>query len=73
MFQINTYGDAGMRIQFGEKISIEINEKIRSFCLYLEEVNIHGIIEWIPAYTAVTIIYDPSIILYDALKNESKQ
>ena len=68
MFKVNSYGDAGLQIQFGERISKETNEKIRSFCMYLEKENLPGVIEWIPTYTAVTIIYDPYYVLYDALK-----
>ncbi|MFC4023520.1 5-oxoprolinase subunit PxpB [Oceanobacillus longus] len=68
MFQISTYGDTGLRVQFGETISKNTNEQIRNFCMYLKEENIPGVIEWIPTYTAVSIIYDPYYILYDSLK-----
>ncbi|WP_249870410.1 5-oxoprolinase subunit PxpB [Oceanobacillus saliphilus] len=68
MFQISAYGDAGLRVQFGETISKETNEKIRSFCMYLEKEKIPGVMEWIPTYTSVSIIYDPYQLLYDALK-----
>ncbi|WP_087972349.1 5-oxoprolinase subunit PxpB [Oceanobacillus rekensis] len=68
MFKLNPYGDTGLRVQFGETISKETNEKIRSFCMYLEKENIPGVIEWIPTYTTVTIVYDPYYILYDMLK-----
>ena len=68
MFKVNAYGDAGLRIQFGDTISKETNEKIRSFCMCLEKEDILGVIEWIPTYTVVTIVYDPYYILYDTLK-----
>ncbi|MGJ9457896.1 5-oxoprolinase subunit PxpB [Oceanobacillus sp. CF4.6] len=68
MFQISAYGDAGLRVQFGEIISKKTNEQIRNFCLYLKEENIPGVIEWIPTYTSVSIVYDPYYILYDSLK-----
>jgi len=68
LVRIEAYGDSGIRIQFGEDISKETNEKIRCFCLLLKEKRIPGVIEWIPTYTAVSLIYDPFIIFYDQLK-----
>jgi len=70
MFQIEMYGDIGLRIQFGEVISKATNEEIRCFCILLEQEKITGVIEWIPTYTAVTIIYNPFEILYNELKNK---
>ncbi|WP_067726096.1 5-oxoprolinase subunit PxpB [Oceanobacillus damuensis] len=72
MLQITAYGDAGLRVDFGNTISEEINEKIRSFCMYLEKEQIPGVIEWIPTYTAVSIVYDPYLILFDELKKRIK-
>lgn len=73
MFNIQIYGDQGMRIQFGNEISIETNERIRSFIYILEKENIQGIIEWIPTYTAVTIYYNPLEITYESLKEKVLQ
>jgi len=69
MVQIEPFGDSGLRVQFGKEISKATNEKIRCFCLLLKEKNIPGLIEWIPAYTAVSLIYDPYFIFYDDLKD----
>jgi inhibitor of KinA len=71
--RIEAYGDSGLRIQFGEDISRETNERIRCFCLLLEEKRIPGVIEWIPTYTAVSLIYDPFIMFYDDLKKRIEQ
>ncbi|GAB3794598.1 5-oxoprolinase subunit PxpB [Virgibacillus kimchii] len=68
MVRIEAYGDSGLRIQFGEDISKTTNEKIRCFCLLLREKNIPGLIEWIPTYTAVSLIYDPYILFYEDLE-----
>ena len=69
MFEISLYGDRGIRIQLGTTISKKTNERIRNFSALLEKENIPGIIEWIPAYTALSIYYDPLLIPYDSLKN----
>ena len=73
MVRIEAYGDSGLRIQFGVDISEETNEKIRCFCLLLEQKKIPGVVEWIPTYTAVSLIYDPFIIFYEDLKEQIEQ
>ncbi|GGN61107.1 5-oxoprolinase subunit PxpB [Oceanobacillus indicireducens] len=72
MFEISMYGDRGIRIQLGTAISKKTNERIRHFSVLLEKENIPGIIEWIPAYTALSIYYDPFLISYDSLVNRMK-
>lgn len=72
MVHIQVFGDRGMRIQLGDSISNETNEKIRSLTALLETENIPGVIEWIPTYTAVSIYYDPSLISYESLANRMK-
>lgn len=72
MFEINIYGDRGIRIQLGDTISEETNKKIRDLSSLLETEKIPGVIEWIPTYTAVSIYYDPSLISYDSLESRMK-
>lgn len=69
MFHVQVYGDRGLRIQLGETISKETNEKIRSFTALLEKEKIDGITEWIPTYTAISIFYDPTVISFERLRD----
>lgn len=46
-------------IQFEDIIDAKINKKIRILCDYFENNKIYGVLEYIPYYTAITIIYDP--------------
>ena len=46
-------------IQFENKIHETINRKIRILCDYFENHKIKGIIEYIPYYTAISIVYNP--------------
>ncbi|WP_096200980.1 5-oxoprolinase subunit PxpB [Bacillus sp. FJAT-45350] len=67
---VNKYkclGDCALRIEFGTMICKEVNKKIRRFCFLLEQENNNGIIEWVPAYTTVTVFYNPSVITYNEL------
>lgn len=68
MFEVSTVGDRGLRIQFGETISPDTNQQIRTFCMLLEKERIAGVVEWLPTYTAISIFYDPYVISCDGLK-----
>lgn len=68
MFHVTPFGDRGLRIQFGDAISPETNQRIRSFTVLLEKENIPGVEEWIPAYTALTVFYDPYVVKFTEMK-----
>jgi inhibitor of KinA len=70
MFEVKAYGDRGLRIQFGETISEATNTTIRSFSHLLEKEAIPGVIEWIPTYVDISILYDPYLITYKQLKEK---
>ena len=61
-------------IQFENKIDETINRKIRILCDYFETHNIKGITEYVPYYTAISIIYNPFEFKlhegFNSIKNE---
>lgn len=65
--QFQPLGDTGIQVRFGSDISEETNQEIRLFADYLKEQNIEGIIEWVPAYTTLTIFYRPDKVVYKDL------
>ncbi|WP_244444949.1 5-oxoprolinase subunit PxpB [Oceanobacillus jeddahense] len=70
MYSIQLYGDRGVRIQFGNTIDRQVNENVHRFGSLLETYPINGVEEWIPAYTAITIYYNPSEITYRELEKQ---
>ncbi|PSL45878.1 inhibitor of KinA [Salsuginibacillus halophilus] len=56
---ITPLGDRALRVNFGSVISEHIHKNVRSLCVLLEKYPRWGVIEWIPSYTSVTIMYDP--------------
>ncbi|KAB3531497.1 5-oxoprolinase subunit PxpB [Alkaliphilus serpentinus] len=61
-------GDNGILITFGEEISVETHNRIRSFMAFFEDhKEEYQIIEMIPAYTTILMIYDPLKINYKEL------
>jgi inhibitor of KinA len=69
-FEIIPLGDLAVRISFGDSIEEETNGRIRQFILKLEKERIPGVIEWVPAYTSVTVYYEPEQISYEVLKRK---
>jgi inhibitor of KinA len=55
-------GDRALVVEFGDSIEEGINSKIRSLTLAIEREGILGIIETIPTYRSLMVIYEPMII-----------
>ncbi|AHM63560.1 allophanate hydrolase subunit 1 [Flammeovirgaceae bacterium 311] len=55
-------GDNAIVINFGNSISRELHQTIQAFIALLAQNPLHGIIEWVPAYTTLTVYYDPWLL-----------
>jgi len=60
-------GDCAICVEFGNEISPEINAKIRAFKIALEKENIDGIVETVPTYRSLLVVYRPEVILFKEL------
>jgi KipI family sensor histidine kinase inhibitor len=61
-------GDQGLLLEFGDEISLEVNEKVRRMVLAIQEEGIEGIIETVPTYRSLLIVYNPLILSIGELK-----
>lgn len=52
-------------VEFGDKIHEDINKKVRAFSEYLDKHVFKGMIEYIPAFSSVAVIYDPVKVKYE--------
>lgn len=66
-------GDSAFIIRFGTVISIEINHKIRALTILLSKDCPEGILEFIPSYTDLLVVYDPLIIHYQKVLDFLKE
>lgn len=55
-------GDSALTIEFGREISVELNEKAVRTARYFDAHAFAGLVEIVPAYSSVTIFYDPVTI-----------
>ncbi|KOF57108.1 MULTISPECIES: 5-oxoprolinase subunit PxpB [Clostridium] len=56
MFAIS---ETSILVEFGNEINKYIQRKVKAFADYLDKNPIKGMIEYIPAFTSVTVNYDP--------------
>jgi KipI family sensor histidine kinase inhibitor len=66
-------GDKGLVVEFGNSISKDVNHRVRSFALALDNAGIPGIMEYVPSYRSLLIIYDPLEWGMDLLVTRLKQ
>jgi len=61
-------GDRGLLVELGQAIDLETNARVRAAAADLEQNAFPGIIEIIPAYCSILIIYEPDQIELEDLK-----
>lgn len=61
-FQMYPLGDSAIVLQFGRAASPEVNQKIRAFVSVLESNPFRGMAELVPAYSTLTIYYNPWVL-----------
>lgn len=60
-------GDCAVCVEFGNEISPEINDRIRAFKIALEKSEIEGIVETVPTYRSLLVVYQPEVIRFQEL------
>lgn len=60
-------GDQALVLSFGDGISEAVNARVRQVASHIDSWSQPGIIEYVPAYTTITIYYSPFTITYNKL------
>ena len=60
-------GDAALRVGLADVADAAAHHRVRAFCGRLEGLAIPGLIEYVPAYTSVTVYYRPAAVGYQEL------
>jgi len=72
LFQKVTFqiaGDCGLLVEYGEGINFEVNAKVRAMAKVISKNIIAGIVEIIPTYRSLLVVYDPVLTNPKILKN----
>jgi inhibitor of KinA len=59
--RFRTAGDRGLLVEYGDVIDPDVNNKVRSMAIVMEDNPPEGVAEIIPTYRSLLIIYDLSI------------
>ena len=54
-------GDRGLLVEYGDRISPAINRRVRATALLLDQQPPAGVVEVIPTYRSLLIVYDPTL------------
>ncbi|MDR7077657.1 inhibitor of KinA [Neobacillus niacini] len=68
--EIVPLGDSAITITFGNEISEHVHQQINQFLHIFRQSKIDGVIECAPAYTSVSIFYNPVIVTYSQLEKK---
>ncbi|WP_315074382.1 5-oxoprolinase subunit PxpB [uncultured Clostridium sp.] len=60
-------------VEFGNAINEEINKRVRTFCNYLDDHPFKGFVEYVPAFTSISVIYNPLELNYESPYEEVKE
>jgi len=66
--EIKRFGNHACIVNFEDKISDSIHQQVMSIYKFLASKSVKGLTDLIPAYSSLTIVYNPAIIQFDQLK-----
>jgi len=65
-----TAGDCGLLVEYGDAIDPEINWKVRAIAIAMAKDMPTGILEYIPTYRSIIVMYDPASTTASKLKQD---
>jgi inhibitor of KinA len=63
-------GDRGLLLEFGDEVSPEVNERVRRMAAGIQTAGIEGMMEQVPTYRSLLILYHPLIISLEQLRKK---
>ena len=59
-YQLLPVGEAALMVEFGKGINPETNKKVKALADYLDQRPLPGMLEYVSAYSSVTVFYNPA-------------
>ena len=66
-------GDRAFLVELGDEINPLVNKKVRELFLYLKDSQVEGVVETVPGYRSLLIVYDPLKTTLSALKGSLRK
>lgn len=61
-YEIYSLGENALTIDFGNRISVDLNNKVRALASALETNSFDGFIECVPAYSTLTVFFNLALV-----------
>lgn len=61
-------GDQALVVEFGNEISEELNQKVQMLNKKITSLSVSGIVETVPTFRSLMVVYDPEEISFDKMK-----
>lgn len=68
-FRVTPLGDSAVLVQFNQTIDLETHRMVKSFAKHLEQCPLPGMIEYIPAFASIAVIYDMMQTSFTAVRS----
>lgn len=72
-YSFSSMGDQAIVIEVGTEINEEVQERVRTISLLLEQHAPEWMVEFIPAFTTVSIFYDPLVAIYQTVESDLRE
>lgn len=61
-------GDTAFTVEFGDRVDVELNRRVHALDAYLQAHPPRGMVELVPSYRSLLVIYDPACVSADQLR-----
>lgn len=68
-YKLYPLGERAVLVEFGQAVDPQILQKVRSLAEYLDNNPFPGLVEYVPAFTSMTVYYDPAVFVQQPGKN----
>jgi inhibitor of KinA len=68
--RLSTFGDTAVVITLGDDIDVATHDRVRAVAQVLDAQPPDAMVEYVPAFTTVTVVYDPLATTHDAFTDE---
>ncbi len=70
--EMTPLGDSAVVVKLGDRIDLETHRKVQLLSGYLDRHPFEGMVEYIPAFTSVTVVYDAMKLYWDRVQERNE-
>ena len=67
--KLSPVGDSALLLELSDDITLAVNDRIRALDSCLRDQPLEGIREWVPGYSSLLVLYDPTILDFPTVES----